>query len=93
MLLISVFGLGYGISAGLGLWAANVGGVFGRDSVGKLFGILTYGYGLIGGSGPLMWGKVYDVTGEYNLACLLSAVCFLVVVICLYFAKPVTRVA
>jgi MFS family permease len=93
ILLIAIFGMAYGIAAGPGLWAAHVGDVFGRGSVGKLFGILTYGYGLIGGSGPLMWGRVYDVTGAYNLACLLSGACFVLVVICLYFAKPVTRVA
>jgi MFS family permease len=93
MLLIAIFGMAYGIAAGPGLWAAHVGDVFGRGSVGKLFGILTYGYGLIGGSGPLMWGRVYDVTGAYNLACLLSAACFVLVVISLYFAKPATRVA
>lgn len=92
MLLIAIFGLAYGIAAGPSLWAAHVGDVFGRGSVGKLFGILTYGYGLIGGSGPLIWGRVYDITGTYNLACLLSGICLVLVVICLCFAKPVNRV-
>jgi MFS family permease len=91
MLLIAMFGLAYGIAAGPSLWAAHVGDVFGRGSVGKLFGILTYGYGLIGGSGPLIWGKVHDITGAYNLACLFSGLCLVLVVICLYFAKPVTK--
>lgn len=93
MLLIAMFGLAYGIAAGPSLWAAHVGDVFGRGSVGKLFGILTYGYGLIGGSGPLIWGKVHDITGAYNLACLFSGLCLVLVVICLYFAKPVTKAA
>jgi MFS family permease len=93
MLLIAMFGLVYGIAAGPSLWAAHVGDVFGRASIGKLLGILTYGYGLIGGSGPLIWGRVYDITGAYNLACLLSAICLVLVVICLYFAKPVNRPA
>jgi MFS family permease len=92
MLLMAIFGLVYGIAAGPSLWAAHMGDVFGRGSVGKLFGILTYGYGLIGGSGPLIWGRVYDITGAYNLACLLSGICLVFVVICLYFAKPVNRV-
>jgi MFS family permease len=93
MLLIAIFGLAYGIAAGPSLWAAHVGDVFGRGSVGKLFGILTYGYGLIGGSGPLIWGRVHDITGAYNLSCLLSGLCLVLVVICLYFAKPVTKTA
>ena len=88
MVLVALFGLAYGISAGPGLWTAYLGDVFGRLSVGKLFGLLTLGYGLIGGAGPLIWGKVHDVTGAYNMACLLSALCFVLVCICLLFAKP-----
>jgi MFS family permease len=91
MVLMAIFGTAYGISAGPGLWSAYVGDVFGRASVGRLFGILTLGYGLIGGSGPLLWGWVYDATGQYNLACLLSAICFILVILCLVFAKPVVK--
>ncbi len=91
MVLMAIFGTVYGISAGPGLWSAYVGDVFGRASVGRLFGILTLGYGLIGGAGPLLWGWVYDVTGGYNLACLLSGLCFVLVILCLVFAKPVLK--
>jgi len=91
MVLIGFFGLMYGISAGPGLWAAYVGDLFGRSSVGKLFGIMTLGYGLIGGSGPLIWGKIYDVTGTYNLASLFSAVCFVLILLCVVGAKPVKK--
>jgi len=91
MVLIGLFGLMYGISAGPGLWAAYVGDLFGRSSVGKLFGILTLGYGLIGGSGPLLWGKIYDFTGTYNLASLFSAFCFILVILCVIGAKPVKK--
>jgi len=91
IILMAVFGTVYGMSAGPGLWSAYVGDVFGRGSVGRLFGILTLGYGLIGGSGPLLWGWVYDATGQYNLACLLSAFCFVLVILCLVFAKPVRK--
>ena len=91
MILMALFGAVYGISAGPGLWSAYVGDVFGRGSVGSLFGILTLGYGLIGGSGPLLWGWVYDVTGYYNVACLFSALCFVLVIFCLVFAKPVLK--
>ena len=89
MIIFGIFGLTYGISAGPGLWTAYVGDLFGRASVGKLFGILTLGYGVIGGSGPLIWGKIYDVTGSYNLASLLSAICLFLVVLCVWEAKPV----
>ena len=59
--------------------------------VGLAVGILTLGYGLIGGSGPLIWGKIYDVTGSYNLASLFSAICLFLVIICVWEAKPVNN--
>jgi MFS family permease len=83
-----VFGMVYGVSAGPGLWAAYVGDLFGRANLGRLFGILTLGYGLIGGVGPLLWGKIHDTTGAYNPACLISALCFPVTILCLAAAKP-----
>jgi len=91
MIIFGIFGLAYGISAGPGLWSAYLGDLFGRASVGKLFGILTLGYGVIGGSGPLIWGKIYDATGSYNLASLLSAICLFLVLICVWEAKPVSK--
>lgn len=91
IVLVVLFGLGYGMSAGPGLWAAYLGDLFGRASVGKLFGILTFGFGFIGGLGPLIWGRIHDVTGSYNLACLVSAFCLVVVVISVVLAKPVSK--
>ena len=52
---------------------------------------MTLGYGLIGGSGPLIWGKIYDVTGTYNLASLFSAFCFVLIILCVVGAKPVKK--
>lgn len=91
LVLISLIGLVHGVSAGPALWVAYVGDLFGRASVGKLFGIMTVGYGLIGGLGPFIWGSIRDITGTYNLACLVSALCFLLGMICIILAKPVTR--
>jgi MFS family permease len=83
-----IFGMAYGVSAGPGLWAAYVGDLFGRANLGRLLGILTLGYGLIGGMGPLLWGRIHDTAGAYNLACLISALCFPVIILCLAAAKP-----
>jgi len=82
------FGMAYGVSAGPGLWAAYVGDLFGRANLGRLLGVLTLGYGLIGGLGPLVWGRIHDATGAYNLACLISAVCFPIIILCLAVARP-----
>jgi MFS family permease len=91
MLFVALFGLVYGVSAGPGLWSAYVGDLFGRAAVGRLFGILTLGYGLIGGSGPLIWGRIHDLGGGYNTACLISALSLLLIVICIALAKGVTK--
>lgn len=91
MILVVLFGLFYGTAAGPGLWAAYVGDLFGRALVGRLLGIMTLGYGFVGGLGPLIWGKIHDLTGRYNNACLFSAFCFLAIIICVSLARPVTK--
>jgi MFS family permease len=92
MVFVALIGVAYGTAAGPGLWTAYLGDLFGRDSVGRLLGILTLGYGLISGTGPLMWGRIYDVTGSYNLACLISAFCLIIIIIFLALAKPVSEI-
>lgn len=82
------FGMAYGVSAGPGLWAAYVGDLFGRERLGRLLGVLTLGYGLIGGLGPVLWGRIHDTTGAYNPACLISAICFPIIILCLAGTKP-----
>jgi MFS family permease len=91
MVVTGLFGLTYGASAGPGLWGAYVGDIFGRDPLGRLMGILFFGYGLVGGSGPLIWGRIYDLTGSYNTACLASALCLLIVTCCMLMVKPVVK--
>jgi MFS family permease len=74
-----LIGLGYGIP--MGLFAPYLVALFGRANVGTLFGILTLGHGLIGGLGPLIWGYIFDRYGDYNIACLVCAACYLVVAV------------
>jgi MFS family permease len=74
-----LIGLGYGIP--MGLFAPYLVELFGRANVGTLFGILTLGHGLIGGLGPLLWGYIFDCYGSYNIACLVSAACYLVIAV------------
>jgi hypothetical protein len=49
-----------------------LGDLFERENVGSLFGVLTLGWGLVGGV-PLVGA---DRTGSYGPALLLSAVCY-----------------
>ena len=84
-----VLGLGIGFSNTL--FAPYLGDLFGRENVGSLFGVLTLGWGLIGGVGPLVWGEIYDRTGNYSLALLLSAICYAVATLLLIIVRPLRR--
>ncbi|MBI4186821.1 MAG: MFS transporter [Chloroflexi bacterium] len=65
--------------------------LFGLRSHGVTFGLI-YSITMIGGAfGPLLAGYVFDVTGSYQLAFLLSAVLGLVGLILALLLKPVPR--
>jgi MFS family permease len=83
-------GLGIGLSNTL--FAPYLGDLFGRENVGSLFGVLTLGWGLIGGLGPLVWGTIYDSTGSYSLALLLSACCYAVAILMLVLVRPLKSI-
>ena len=82
-----------GISAGLpiGLYTPLLGDLCGRANVGSLFGILTMGHSLIGGCGPLLWGKLFEISGSYNSVCVVSAGCYAIAVLAAYLVKPIAR--
>jgi MFS family permease len=84
-----VMGLSYGIP--MGLFTPYLADFFGRNNVGSLFGFVTLGHGVIGGCGPLLWGYIFDLYGEYNAACLVSAACYGGVVLALCFIKSGKR--
>jgi len=83
-----IMGISYGLP--MGLFAPYLGDLFGRANVGSLFGILTMGWGLIGGWGPMAWSLIVDMTGNYNIACLMSAGCYALALIALLSIKPIT---
>jgi len=83
----ALVGIGYG--AGFGLYPPYIGDLFGRAHVGSLFGILTVGAGLIGGSGALIWGTIFDTSGSYQLTCLVGVGCYLVATIAALLIRPV----
>jgi MFS family permease len=79
-------GLGTGIQ--VPGYVALLGDFFGRARVGSLFGILTFGFGFIGGWGPLIWATLREATGHYNAAALVSAICYAIGVVALLFVRP-----
>lgn len=89
---LMIFALLMGLSFAfpIGLFAPYLGDLFGRANLGSLFGILTMGWGLIGGWSPLVWGIIFDMTGSYNPACLISAGCYAIALIALVLIRPLS---
>jgi MFS family permease len=87
-LMVLSIGVGLGTGLQVPLYAPLLGDLFGRARVGSLFGILTFGYGLIGGWGPLIWATLREATGYYNAAALVSAICYAIAVVALLLVRP-----
>lgn len=81
-------GVGLGTGLQVPLYVPLLGDLFGRARVGSLFGILTFGYGLIGGWGPLIWARLREATGYYNAAALVSVVCYAIAVVAILLVRP-----
>ena len=89
ILFVVLLGVGYGVS--LGLFAPYLGDMFGRASIGSLLGLMTLGHTFVGGFGSLIWGWLSDLSGSYNSACFLSAICYAMVVVAFILIKPPVR--
>ena len=87
-LMVLAIGIGLGTGLQVPLYAPLLGDLFGRAHVGSLFGIVTFGYGLIGGWGPLIWAGLREATGSYNDAALLSTVCYAMSAVALLLIRP-----
>jgi MFS family permease len=81
-------GVGLGTGLQVPLYVPVLGDLFGRARVGSLFGILTFGYGLIGGWGPLIWARLRETTGSYNDAALVSTICYAMAAVALLLIRP-----
>ena len=90
--LVFIILLGFAYSAPFSLYTPFLGDIFGRRLVGTLMGVLTLGHGVIGGTGPVMWGWIADTTGSYLLNCPISALCYAAVATAIYLLKPPERV-
>jgi hypothetical protein len=64
------------------------GDLFGRARLGSVLGILTFGYALIGGWGPLIWATLRETAGHYNSAALVSTVCYAIAVVAILLVNP-----
>jgi MFS family permease len=85
-----IFTVIFGIAEGLPIPVipAFLGDIYGHASLGRLLGFLTLGASLIGGSGPWIWGRMFEVSQNYNLACLVSAISMSIATIVLIPIRP-----
>jgi len=87
-LIVLSIGVGLGTGLQVPLYVPLLGDFFGRARVGSLFGIITFGYGLVGGWGPLIWARLRDATGSYNAAALVSTICYAIAAVALLLVRP-----
>lgn len=80
-----LFGFSYG--AITALFPSIVGDYFGRERAGALVGVFFAVAGSAGAIGPVAAGAIYDATGSYTLAFLLSAALNLVALVALRLAR------
>jgi hypothetical protein len=81
---VPVLGKGVKIS----LYAPLLGHLFGMALGGSLLSVLTFGYGLLGGCGPLIYAVLRETTGHYNSAALVSVVCYAIAAVVILLVRP-----
>ncbi len=85
-LFAAIFGFAYG---GCGVSEAPlVAGLFGLRSHGLVLGVINVGFTIGGSLGPLMAGYIFDVTGSYQVAFLISAIIGIVGLILAAVLRP-----
>jgi MFS family permease len=82
-----IFGIGAGFTSTL--FAPYLGDLFGRQNIGSSFGILTLSWGLVGGLGPTIWGIILETSGSYNLALLVSSICYAIAGVMLLMVRQI----
>ncbi len=88
-LFAAAFGFGYG-----GLIAMQptvIADLFGLRSHGAVLGFIFLAAGLGGAIGPVAVGRIFDVTGSYQLGFLVCAIISLVSAVQILFLRPVRR--
>jgi MFS family permease len=88
--LLYVYAIGFGY--GVGLYSptifAGTADIFHGKDFGAIAGLILSGMGVGGTIGPWLGGHIYDVTGSYSNAFLLSMVCFFLAWVTYAIAAP-----
>ena len=79
--------VGMGLGGGAVLIPLLVGECFGLRAFGKVLGVVTISATLGAATGPVVTGRIFDVTGSYKLAFILHIVSFTASAVVLYFVR------
>jgi len=75
-------------------WGAYLGDIFGRHALAIIFSLMIFAIGIIGGTGSVIFGWIYDVGGSYAWAWILSSACSaLTCVLYMFTRKEVKKTA
>lgn len=75
----------------LPLWAAYTGDIFGRAALATLYGFVIFAGGMIGGTGPVVFGWIFDRSGAYTGAYLLCAASLLITLTLVLLIRKETK--
>ncbi len=70
--LVAAF-IAFGFGANFVIYAAEVASRYGADAVGSVYPIVLFFYGLSSIAGPLVGGKLFDMTGSYGASIITAA--------------------
>ena len=85
-LFAGIYGFGYGgFTALVSLMVAEL---FGLSSFGALFGIVFFAGAVGGAIGPPLAGRIFDVTGNYQLAFLICAAAGVIALVLALLLRP-----
>jgi len=88
MLYVFVILFGFGSGSTGPIIAAATPDLFPGDSLGRIMGTCTIGFGLGGAMGPYLAGYFYDRTGSYTLPFLLVIVTISLGILAIWMAAP-----
>lgn len=85
-LFIFLFGVGFG--GNIPLMPAIRAEYFGRKALGKIQGVMDPVMMLAGATGPIFAGYIFDTTGSYRIAFMVTGMMTFVAAVMIFFARP-----